>query len=55
MARCGAVGSGEAWSGRARFGKARCRLVGELRIVPAASESHGEAGHGGERIGTARL
>jgi hypothetical protein len=34
---------------------ARCHLVGELRIVPAASESHGEVGHGGERIGTARL
>jgi hypothetical protein len=46
---------GTAWHGGAWFGKARCHLVGELRIVPAASESHGEAGHGGERIGTARL
>jgi hypothetical protein len=42
-------------SGGARHGKARCHLVGELRIVPAAGESHGEVGHGGERIGTARL
>jgi hypothetical protein len=42
-------------SGGARHGEARCHLVGELRIVPAAGESHGEVGHGGERIGTARL
>jgi hypothetical protein len=53
--RFGGVGLGTARSGRARLGLARCHLVGELRIVPAAGESHGEVGHGGERIGTARL
>jgi len=53
--RFGEVRLGKARSGRARLGSARCHLVGELRIVPAAGESHGEVGHGGERIGTARL
>lgn len=46
---------GEASSGTDGQGKARCHLVGELRIVPAAGESHGKVGYGGERIGTARL
>ena len=51
----GRVRRGKARLGLARQGKARCHLVGELRIVPAASESRGEVGHGGERIGTAWL
>jgi len=53
--RSGKHGRGAVRSGAVWFGKVRCHLVGELRIVPAASEFHGEVGHGGERIGTARL